>query len=464
MESGGLSLLLIGSIGEKMNYQSMDDKIFSRVWTDRTVEETLRYLCDECNGRFSCSEDERRAGDYMLAQFKAYGLENVHPETFEMMGWVRGESTLNVIVDERTQAIDSWEMACSPGGDAEGLLVDIGDGTQTQIEAMADEIAGKIAFTNTNGPHRSVKYAECQKVGALGLVIYNGNSGSMKPAGSISLGDMPLKMPAIGISYESGQYLLRLMQQGKALQTKITSTSYNSKMPARNICAEIPGTDSEAGWIVVGGHYDGHDIAQGAYDNGSGTAMAVEVARVLNQFRGQLKTGIRFVLFSGEELGLNGSAAYVEQHADELDHIRAVFNADVIGIEQPMVLMTQEAPEFAALLKTYAEDGVDIVVNDETYIPHSDHFSFALKGLSTLMAVTTRPSIPFPYMHTTADTLDKVKFNVLKQSCATAAQVIMRMSMNPDVLPKTRLTEEQVRDIIRKHGLEETMKLQGVIE
>ncbi len=447
-----------------MNYQSMDDQIFSRIWTDAEVVNTLTYLTDECNGRFACSADERKAGDYMLAKFKEYGLANVHAEPFQMKGWVRGKSTMRTDFGDASKFIDCWEMACNPGGDCEGELVDIGDGTEAQIEAMADELIGKVAFTNTKGPHRSAKYGACQKVGAVGLVIYNGVPGSLKPAGSISLGDLPLKMPAIGISHEDGTSLQRKMKAGKTIRVKITTTSHNAMKEARNIIAEIPGTDPDAGWIIVGGHYDGHDVAQGAYDNGSGTVMTMEVGRVLNQFKGQLKAGIRCVLFSGEELGLNGSFAYTQQHAEELDSIRAVFNADIVGMRSPMVLMTQEAPQFAALLNTYADEGIDIVVNDKTYVPHSDHFPFALKGLSTLMAVTSPLEIPTFWIHTTADTLDKVRFNELKQACATAARVLLRMAMNPDDLPTERFTDQQVREFIVKHGHEEAMIAQGVIK
>lgn len=446
-----------------MNYQSMDDQIFSRIWTDATVEKTLTYLTDECNGRFACSADERKAGDFMLEQFKAYGLENVHAESFEMQGWVRGIATMTAAFGDESKAIDCWEMACNPGGSCAGQLVDIGDGTEEQIKAMAAELKGKVAFTNTKGPHRSAKYGACQGVGAVGLVIYNGVPGSLKPAGSISLGALELNIPAIGISLEHGTYLQRKMKAGQTISVEITTTSHNAAMQARNIVAEIPGTDPDAGWIVVGGHYDGHDVAQGAYDNGSGTAMTMEVGRVLNQFKGTLKAGVRCILFSGEELGLNGSFAYVKQHADELDSIRAVFNADIVGMQQPMVLMTQEAPQYAALMNRYAEEGLDLVVNDKTYVPHSDHFPFALKGLPTLMAVTSQPDIPTHWIHTTADTLDKVKFNVLKQACATAARIILRMATLPEDLPTERFTDAEVREFIVKHGHEEAMKAQGVI-
>ena len=61
-------------------------------------------------------------------------------------------------------------------------------------------------------------------------------------------------------------------------------------------------------------HYDGHDIAQGAIDNASGTAAVMEAARALMAVRDQLKLGVRIALWSGEEVGMVGSGAYANAH------------------------------------------------------------------------------------------------------------------------------------------------------
>ncbi|NSW53581.1 MAG: M28 family peptidase [Anaerolineae bacterium] len=447
-----------------MNLAQLDRQIIGEVWASDAVERMMSYACDYCNGRFACSEDEQRAGDYFLSQMESFGLQNVHAEPFTMLGWHRGEASLVVAFNNRQEKLDAWEMACSPAGVAAAELFDIGDGTKEGIEALGSAIAGKVILTNTQGPHRSIKYALCQQAGAVGLVIYNGTPGSMKPAGSVSLGEMPLKMPAVGVSYETGMYLLRQLKAGLTLTAQVSTTSTNEKMTARDIVGEIPGTDPDAGWIIVGGHYDGHDIAQGAYDNASGSILALECARVLAPLAGQLKTGLRFVLFSGEELGLYGSFHYADAHPELLDSIRAVFNADIVGMAAPLVLMTQEAPEYAAFLKSLPGDEIGITVNDKTYVPHSDHFPFALKGLSTLMAVTSRPDIPTAWIHTTADTLDKVKFNELKQACVSAARVLLRMAIDDGTqLPMVRKGQEAVMKDIRDHGYEETLKLQGIL-
>ena len=67
---------------------------------------------------------------------------------------------------------------------------------------------------------------------------------------------------------------------------------------------------------IVGAHMDGHGWGEAANDNGSGTALVMELARILNMPDVQTDRTIRFALWNNEETGLNGSRAYVEQRAD----------------------------------------------------------------------------------------------------------------------------------------------------
>ena len=70
--------------------------------------------------------------------------------------------------------------------------------------------------------------------------------------------------------------------------------------------------------LVVGGHLDSWDLAQGTTDNGSGIATTLGAADAIVRSGQKPRRTIRFVLFTGEEQGLDGSFAYVKQHAAEL--------------------------------------------------------------------------------------------------------------------------------------------------
>ena len=80
-------------------------------------------------------------------------------------------------------------------------------------------------------------------------------------------------------------------------------------------CTKV-GTTHPDEMYIIGGHMDGHGWGEAANDDGSGTAIVMELARILNSPDVRTERSIRFVLWNNEETGLNGSRAYVEQRAD----------------------------------------------------------------------------------------------------------------------------------------------------
>src|ERR1019366_9337608 len=123
------------------------------------------------------------------------------------------------------------------------------------------------------------------------------------------------------------------------LKVNIEST----RATVNNVLAYLPGKTDE--YIVIGAHYDhlGYgnvdslapsqigQIHPGADDNASGTAGVLELARLLAPRKGQLKRGILFAFFAGEELGLLGSAEWVKEPTLPLDKAVAMLNMDMIG-------------------------------------------------------------------------------------------------------------------------------------
>src|SRR5205085_8574859 len=79
-----------------------------------------------------------------------------------------------------------------------------------------------------------------------------------------------------------------------------------------NIIADLPGTDPKAGYVLAGAHFDSWVAGDGASDNGAGTVVVMEAARILRDLGDRPRRTIRFALWSGEEQGLYGSANYVQ--------------------------------------------------------------------------------------------------------------------------------------------------------
>jgi len=441
----------------------LERRLLGDVWTSPALWKSLRYLCDECNVRFAGTDDERRAGDFLLERFRAIGAENVTAESFEMKGWQRGDAHL-ALLDQDGQVVR--DLPCllalpgSPAGQAEAEMIDVGPGTTEDFERLGDAVAGKIVLAANEGPHRLEKYARSQMAGAVGFVFARTSPGMLAMTGSLAMGERPVLLPGIGMSLEAASFLRRQVDNGSA-RVRIKVESESRVVAARNILAEFPGSDPDAGWIVVCGHYDGHDIAQGAQDNATGTAIVLETARVLAPMRAHFRAGLRFILFSGEEMGLVGSHAYVRAHSDDLDQIRTVFNSDIVGLIAPLVLTAQNHPELTEYLRRLPLDDLGAKVEDTKLLAHSDHFPFVLAGVSAIAAMTSRAEGGWKWIHTTADTLDKLDQRALREAAGTTARILLRMAIRPDGLPTGRQTAEEVKQALTEAGIEKSLRIQG---
>ena len=130
----------------------------------------------------------------------------------------------------------------------------------------------------------------------------------------------------------------RRMQSGR-----LTVSIETTRATVNNVLAYLPGKTDE--YVIIGAHYDhlgrGNfdslapsqigQIHPGADDNASGTAGVLELARLLAPQQGQLRRGILFMSFAGEELGLLGSAEWVKEPTRPLDKAVAMLNMDMIG-------------------------------------------------------------------------------------------------------------------------------------
>ena len=129
----------------------------------------------------------------------------------------------------------------------------------------------------------------------------------------------------------------------QTLQLALTIDIEQTHARVDNVLAYLPGKSDQ--YIIIGAHYD-HlgrgdsnslapsqigQIHPGADDNASGTAGVLELARLFAPLKGQLDRGILFMNFSGEELGLLGSAYWVKNPTMPLDHCVAMINMDMIG-------------------------------------------------------------------------------------------------------------------------------------
>jgi hypothetical protein len=174
-----------------------------------------------------------------------------------------------------------------------------------------------------------------ENAGILLAQVKNGVADTWLKASGKSLADLQQQINSSG--KPASLSLPQSMQLALRIDIEATHAQVN------NVLAYLPGKTSE--YIVIGAHYD-HlgrgdsnsmapsqigQIHPGADDNASGTAGVLELARLFAPLKGQLDRGILFMSFSGEELGLLGSAHWVQNPTLPLDKCVAMINMDMIG-------------------------------------------------------------------------------------------------------------------------------------
>lgn len=435
-------------------YLEIDRAMLGDIYTSREVMDNLEVLCDDFGSRWGGTEGERLAAEFFLRRFQEYGLSECRLEPFEYVGWRRGHATLRVVAPvERDLPCISLPM-CPPAR-VEAGLVHVGDGAPGDFEAVADRLRGRVAMVCSQPPrglnrtvHRSEKYARTALAGSAAFLYMNQYPGYGPETGSIA-NDREALIPGVAVSNETGELLLRLQRRYGELTLRIETTDRSERFTSWNVVAELPGAPGSDEWVLLGCHYDGHDIAQGAHDPASGAVAVLEAARVLARHAGAGQgCGIRFVEFGIEETGLLGAKRYVARHRDELDRIRFMLNLDAAGGPGRKGLVVNRWPQLTPFwTRCAAEMAVELPIGQKTSA-FSDHFPFFLEGVPTaMMGDPGHVSTGRGFDHTAFDTLDKVRLDDLREAASVAARLALRMAREPE-WPAHRRSREEVQALM----------------
>ncbi len=223
-------------------------------------------------------------------------------------------------------------------------------------------------------------------------------------------------------------------------------------IPEYNVIAEIPGTVWPEQCVIVSAHLDSWDTpgGQGATDNGTGSSVTLEAARILMAAGAKPKRTIKFVLWSGEEQGLLGSKGYVEKHKDELAGISAVFVDDGgtnsqggLPAAEQMIPMLAAATSWTNYQFFDATDqkwlNVNIRPTGKAIQTHSgsDHASFNAAGVPGFFwDEVGRADYGYTW-HTQHDQFAYAIETYLRQSSTNSALVAYNLACADELLPRS---------------------------
>jgi hypothetical protein len=468
-------------------------------------------MLDGIGPRLTNSPGMRRAETWAMGKFQGWGLANVRREGFEFgRGWEINAISARMMTP-RVLPLTAIPIAWSPGSNG-AISAPVIVAPMSKEEHFAEwkgKLAGKIVMVTMPGTgdepskapfkrytgedmaklddfeqpsydpdaidRRRLRTGFVEKLdaflkaeGAVAWVRKSYRDGKLLHGEGYNFAKgRTLNLPAVELSAEDYRRLARLAKVGPAPVLEIDSNVRfdDSDSQAYNIIAEIPGSDPKAGYVMAGAHFDSWVAADGATDNGAGSAVVMEAARILKSLGMKPKRTIRFVLWSGEEQGLLGSLAYVEKYlatrpeAAEADSglaryygwsnrypitprpghndLKAYFNMDN-GSGKLRGIHAENNGAAVPLLSKWLAPFASMDANKVVVSPTggTDHVFLQSVGVPGFQFIQDPLDYDSRTHHSSADTFDHLKADDLRQASVVMAGVLLAAANSEEVLPR----------------------------
>jgi hypothetical protein len=299
--------------------------------------------------------------------------------------------------------------------------------------------------------------------GPAGVIAVIGGQGGGKSAGmnlthtGILGFNADFAVPVLSMTAEDQGQLERFLERGITPRARfnVQNTFTAGPVDTANVVGEIRGRENPEQILVVGGHLDSWDLAQGATDNGSGTATVLGAADAIKRSGERPRRTIRFVLFTGEEQGLDGSFAYIKQHQAEmanhlgnlvLDAGQGPVKGFQMGGRDDLVAAFQP---FANSLSNFRPLKVDDKVESGT-----DTLPFSIAGLPGINMDQDATEYKFTH-HSAADALEAQKPDVLTQNATLMALAAFWIADRPERFASPWPRERTAKMLRAQHQYEE---------
>ena len=423
----------------------LERQLIGEVMMHSELAPNLRALCMP-GGRLSGSENGHEAERFVADKLREYGLKNVHLEPFEMATWQDEYTSVTVMTDPPEVlegAISLGNCLSTPPEGLSAALIYAGQGAEEELDALGAEVKGRFVLVREGGPHRGSKMKDALKRGAAGLIIIS----RLDDRGRVGQCHRePSPAPGVVITGADGAKLVERLQAGEQLTLNVEIKAHAWQATPNNVVGEIPGRGAAANEVVIlGAHLDSWHLAEGGIDNGTGSVAILEAARALATLDYQPQRTIRFVWFMGEEHGLHGSRAYVEQHTDELDTVAVMVNVDMPG--SPRNFSHAGHPEVEKFLQSLCRDLAGFEISEDIASSTgfwSDHAPFMKQGICAVWTGGDMgPGVKF--YHSSGDTYEAVDRRATNHAAAVLAVLVQRLADCAE-LPCERFDPKQLAE------------------
>ena len=332
-----VALFLLGTsslFAQKTDEQVLKE-IYKQALTNSKSYAWLDHLSNDIGARLSGSANAEKAVQYTKAEMEKLGFDKVYLQEVMVPKWVRGEKETAYILDNKTKTV---VPICALGGSVatarNGLSAEVIEVQNfDELTALgAAKVKGKIVFFNRPMDNEQIeslhaysgavdqRYAGAQiaaELGAVGTIVRSLNLrlDDFPHTGTQSYGDLPKSkyIPTAAISTNGAELLSKTLKKNPKLTFYFKqSCEQFDDVLSYNVVGEIRGAVTPENIMVVGGHLDSWDLADGSHDDGAGVVQSMDVANIFKNIGYKPKNTIRVVLFMNEENGLRGGNKYEE--------------------------------------------------------------------------------------------------------------------------------------------------------
>lgn len=418
---------------------------------DQVAWDIVEGLTTEVGQRLAGTDAEARARTWAVARLKALGFSNVRIEEYRMPVWVRGAETAEIL-GPYPQKLSVVALGNSGSTGESGVAAEVaGFGSLDDLKAAPDSaVRGRIVFIDHAmkatqdgsgygffGPTRFEGPGIAAAKGAAAVVIRSvGTDHHRLPHTGMTRfppGTQPI--PAGALSIPDAENLRRMLDRGQPVTMRLVLTPrLLGEQVSGNVVAEVPGSDPDAGIVLIGGHLDSWDLGTGAIDDATGMAITAAAAKRVMDMPSRPRRTIRVVWWGSEEVGGYGSQAYFDAHSK--DKVVLVAESD-FGADRVWRLQTRLAgankPLADRLARALAPLG--IVSSEGEASGGADVGPWVEAGVA-VVDLNQDGTRYFDLHHTANDTLDKVDPEQLRQNVAAWTTMLTVVANDPgDILP-----------------------------
>lgn len=394
--------------------------------------------------RVAGSAEELKAAEILKAECESFGVPAViEPFTIE-------DADIEVatfeIVEPFTQNFEVTGYQCAQNTPDEGLTAEF---LYAESGTDVDLLNAKGKIVMVNGYLRLPMFRKLMEAGAAAVVTMDGTIHDTDKDSDLATRKLRSSLrafgnvPAVNMRVKDAMELVR---KG-ATKAKITLKNTTVERTSHNVIATIEGTEKPEEIISFGAHYDSVPFSKGVYDNGAGSVINMEILRYFKE-NPPTRT-VKFMWYGSEEIGLEGSKAYVRDHEDELKNHRLMINVDVggpvLGFDIVSVTADEKLTAYTDYLLKIA--GLSAKVDQDIYssdsIPYADK---GIPGINFLRAGAEGAS----YIHCRHDTMEFLSPEGLEKTTKIVLEFAKAMG-HAKVLPVERKIPQNIAEKVEKY-------------